>query len=72
MMSGKSRGASSRSGGVSSNAGERSVRQAENAAHREAVNDRLGAIEAGADEGGVRLKKSEDSTVDNGGAARKD
>ena len=57
-MSGKSSGASRRSGGASSNAGKRSVRQVEYAVHREAVNDRLDAIEAGA--------------ADNGGAARKD
>ena len=57
-MSGKSSGASSRSGGASSNAGKRSVRQAEYAVHREAVNDRLDAIEAGA--------------AENEGAARKD
>ena len=56
-MSGKSIGESSPSGGVSSNASERSVRQAEHAVHREAVNDRLAAIEA--------------SAAENSGAARK-
>ena len=71
-MSGKSSGASSRSGGASSNAGERSVRQAEYAAHREAVDDPLGAIEAGAAEYGGPLENIEDSTAENGGAARKD
>ena len=55
---GKSSGASSRSGGASSNAGERSVRQAEYAVYREAVNDRLDAIEVG--------------VAESGGAARKD
>ena len=49
-MSGKSSGSSSRSGGASSNAGERSVRPAGYAGHREAVNDRLDPIEAGAAE----------------------
>ena len=59
-MSGKSSGASSRSGGASSNAGERSVRQAEYAVPREAVNDRLDAVEAGAAENGGRLENIED------------
>ena len=71
-MSGKSSGASSRSGGARSNAGERSVRQAEYAAHREAVNNRLGTIEANAAENGGRLQNIEDSTAENGGGARKD
>ena len=71
MMSGKSSGASSRAGGANSNAGERSVRQAEYAAHREAVNDRPGAIEADAAENGGELKNIEDGTTENGGAARK-
>ena len=66
-MSGKSSGASSRSGGARSNTGERSVRQAEYAMHREAVNDRLDAIEAGAAENGRRLETNEDSTAENGG-----
>ena len=57
-MSGKSSGACSRSGGVSRNAVERSVRQAEYAVHREVINDRLDAIDAGA--------------AENRGAARKD
>ena len=56
-MSGTSSGASSRSGGARSNAGERSVRRAEYAVHREAVNDWLDAIEAGAAENGGRSKR---------------
>ena len=71
-MSGKSSGASSRSDGASSNAGERSVRQAEYTAHPEAANNRLGAIEAGAAENGRRLRKIEDGTARNGETARKD
>ena len=59
-MSGKSSGASSRWVGASSNTGERSVRQAEYAVHREAVNDRFDAIEAGAAENGGRLENIED------------
>ena len=47
-MSGKSSVAGSRSGGASSSLGERSVREADYAAHREPVNDRLAEIEAGA------------------------
>ena len=70
-MSGKSSGASSRSGGARSNAGERSVRQAEYVVHREAVNDRLDAIEAGAAECGGRLENIEDSTAENGGRLEK-
>ena len=70
-MSGKSRGASSCSGGASSNADERSVRQAKNAVHREAVNNRLDAIEAGAAENGGRLEKIEDSTAEKGGRLEK-
>ena len=57
-MSGRSSGASSRSGITSSNAGEGSFRQAEYAVHREVVNERLDLIEAGA--------------AENRGAARKD
>ena len=57
-MSGRSSGASSRSGSTSSNAGEGSVRQPEYAVHREVVNERLDLIAAGA--------------AENGGAARKD
>ena len=49
---GKWSGASSQSGGASSNAGERSVCQAEYAVYREAVNDRLDAIEVGVAESG--------------------
>ena len=71
-VSGKSSGASSLSGGASSNAVDLSVRQAEYAVHREAVNDRLGTIEAVAAENGGRLEQIEDSTAENGGAARKD
>ena len=66
-MSGKPSGASSRSGGASSNTGERSVRQAEYAVHREAVNDPLDAIEAGAAENGGRLDNIEDITAEKGG-----
>ena len=66
-MGGTSSGASSRSGGASSNTGERSVRQAEYVVHREAVNDRLDAIEAGAAENGGRLENIEDSAAENGG-----
>ena len=59
-MSGKSSGASTRSGVARSNAGKRSVRQAEYAEHREAVNDRLDAIEDSTAENGGRLEKIEE------------
>ena len=70
-MTGKSSGASSRSDGAGSSAGERSVRQAEYAVHREAVTDRLDAIEAGAAEYGGAARKIEDSTAENGGRLEK-
>ena len=70
-MSGKPSGANNRPGGGSNNTGERSVRQAENAVHREAVNDRLDAFEASVAENGGRLEKIEDSTAENGGGGSK-
>ena len=62
-MSGKSSYARIRSGGDSGITGERSVRQAEYDVHREAVNNRLDAIEAGVAENGGPLEKIEDSTT---------
>ena len=70
-MSGKSGGTNSISCGTNSNAGEGSVRHAEYAVHREAVNDRLDAIEASAAENGVQLKQNEDSTTENGGRLKR-
>lgn len=66
-MSGKSSGTSSRSSGTSNNAGARSVRQAESVVHREAVKERLDAIEANEAENGGLLEKIEDSTAEKGG-----
>ena len=66
-MSGKSGGSSSRSSGTSSNAGKRSVLQADHTVHREVVDERLDAIEANAPGNGGRLEHTEDSINENGG-----
>ena len=67
MLSGKSSAVSSRSSGASSNVGEPPVSQAEHAAHRETINDRLGAIVTSAANRGGIFENIEDGTAENRG-----
>ena len=70
-MSVNSSGPSSRSGGVSSSMGERSVRQAVYAVHRGAVSHRPHAIQTGVAEKGGRLEKIKVSTAKDEGRLEK-